>query len=452
MTTFNKSDGDSDRLYAEQVRLLHNPFRTSVMATVAASVLLVAIQWNVIDHDILIEWFLLMLCLTLIRFILAEYYNHQPEEELDARLWGRIFNFGVAVSGAVWGWSSVLLFPAENLSHQIIVAFVIVGMCCGAVTTLSVMRSAVFTFIGLALTPIFMIFLLEDSREAFIISLMLLLSLIFFIKGSNNIYLNTVQNICLRLESNERERSLAIAIDRADHSNQAKSEFLSSMSHELRTPMNAILGFGQLLEIDKDRLEPEQQMYVDEILTAGGHLLSLINDVLDLSKIESGNLSVSIEKVIVDDVLKESLSLVRAIAQDRNIAIIDQLSGSGYSVNADFSRLKQVVINLLSNAVKYNRADGSITISGEIIANKHLRISVTDTGQGLTEQEISKLFKPFVRLQKEDNVEGTGIGLVISKNLTHLMGGSLGVKSTPNVGSTFWIELSLSKQPPASIQ
>lgn len=452
MTIFNKPDGDSDKLYAEQVSLVHKPFRTSVLATVAASVLLVAMQWSVIDHDILIEWFLLMSCITVIRFILAEYYNHKPVEELDARLWGRIFTIGVAASSAVWGWSSVLLFPAENLSHQIIVAFVIVGMCCGAVTTLSVMRSAVFTFIGLALTPIFMMFLLEDSQEAFIISLMLLLSLIFFIKGSNNIYLNTVQNICLRLESNERERTLAIAIDRADKSNQAKSEFLSSMSHELRTPLNAILGFGQLLEIDKDRLEHEQQMYVDEILTAGSHLLSLINDVLDLSKIESGNLNVSIEKVVIDDVLKESLSLVRAIAQDRNITIIDKLSGSGYNVNADFSRLKQVVINLLSNAVKYNRADGSITISGELIANKHLRISVTDTGQGLTQQEISKLFKPFVRLQKEDNVEGTGIGLVISKNLTHLMGGSLGVKSTPNVGSTFWIELSLSKQPPASMQ
>ncbi|MCK4704320.1 MAG: HAMP domain-containing histidine kinase [Gammaproteobacteria bacterium] len=226
-----------------------------------------------------------------------------------------------------------------------------------------------------------------------------------------------------------------------EKASQAKSEFLSSMSHELRTPMNAILGFGQLLELDADNLSEIQRDNVKEILDAGHHLLTLINEVLDLSKIESGKLEVSMEEVQLDELLHNCISLIATQAEARQLEIIDHISCKGYTVKADYTRLKQVLVNLLSNAVKYNREQGSITLYCDVTNDQRLCIRVTDTGNGLTSKEISKLFTSFERLSAENNVEGTGIGLVITKHLVKLMGGSIGVESVPGKGATFWVEL-----------
>ena len=237
----------------------------------------------------------------------------------------------------------------------------------------------------------------------------------------------------------ERTAALEQARQTAERASRAKSEFLSSMSHELRTPMNAILGFGQLLQLDD--LSPEHQDYVKEIMKAGEHLLQLINEVLDLAKIEAGRVELSLEPVLLGDVVEECLTLVQPLAARRDISLMVSLA-PGASVRADRVRFKQSLLNLISNATKYNREGGQVRLSTSAPDRSHLRVSVTDTGPGLDAEKIGGLFQPFRRLGAEgSNVEGTGIGLTITRRLVEMMGGTVGVESTPGVGSTFWIDM-----------
>jgi PAS domain S-box-containing protein len=236
------------------------------------------------------------------------------------------------------------------------------------------------------------------------------------------------------------QKNLIRAKQRADLANRAKSEFLSSMSHELRTPLNAILGFGQLLEIDAD-LNDEQQDNTQEILKASRHLLTLINEVLDLAKIEAGKLDLSPESIPVDELLEETLTLVRHMAQARGISLRTE-GTDGLRVMADWTRLKQAVLNLISNAIKYNRAQGEVLISATQHGESWVDIRVSDTGPGIEPSRITELFQPFNRLGAElSHIEGTGIGLALTQRLAELMGGSVGVESQVNQGSTFWLRL-----------
>lgn len=241
----------------------------------------------------------------------------------------------------------------------------------------------------------------------------------------------------------ERTSDMKAARDEAERANLAKSDFLSRMSHELRTPMNAILGFAQLLDLGGEALTDIQSLNVKEILDAGNHLLTLINEVLDLSIIESGKMEILIEEVPVNKLMQQCIAIIGSQAEARQLKIIDHVSSTGHRVQADVTRFKQVLLNLLSNAVKYNRDNGNITLTCKIIDRKRLRICIADTGEGLTEDNIANLFTSFERLNTTSNVEGVGIGLVITKHLIELMGGHIGVESTVGEGSVFWVELTL---------
>ena len=244
------------------------------------------------------------------------------------------------------------------------------------------------------------------------------------------------------------EENLHEAMAAAESANRAKTDFLSSMSHELRTPLNAILGFAQLLDSGSPAPTPTQKRSLEQILKAGWYLLELINEVLNLTMIESGKVTLSREPVSLAEVMLECRAMIEPQAQQRGITMTFPAFEVPYFVSADRTRVKQVLINLLFNAIKYNRPAGSVAVECALTAPGLMRVSVRDTGGGLTPRQVEQLFQPFNRLGKETGTEeGTGIGLVVAKRLVEFMGGTIGADSTVGVGSHFWIDLSLTAAP-----
>jgi two-component system sensor histidine kinase/response regulator len=248
-------------------------------------------------------------------------------------------------------------------------------------------------------------------------------------------------------ELTRANRELHLARAEADRANRAKTEFLHRVSHQLRTPLNAILGFTQLLHTMD--LPADDQHFVRLIVSAGQHLLELIRDLLDLGRVEEGQLALTLEPVPTRDVLQETAELIQPLAADRGITVQVELATPSPYVLADRQRLKQVLINLTSNAIKYNQKAGHVTLDCRNGRPGRARLEVTDTGPGILPEHLGRLFAPYDRVgaEKTHDVEGAGLGLALSKGLVTAMGGDIGVHSQVGTGSTFWVELPLTEDP-----
>jgi signal transduction histidine kinase/AmiR/NasT family two-component response regulator len=281
---------------------------------------------------------------------------------------------------------------------------------------------------------------LRDAQDAIIGYLLI---------GTDNTARQLVEEERARLDQalQDKNAELESAKVVAEKANLAKSDFLSSMSHELRTPLSAILGFAQLMDSDSPQPTSSQKRSIDQILQAGWYLLELINEILDLALIESGKLSLSLEPISLTEVIRECQAMIEPQAQKRDIRMVFPQFKIPHFVKAERTRVKQVLINLLSNAIKYNKVGGAVVVDFTISTEDRIRISVKDTGDGLTPEKLTQLFQPFNRLGQEAGIEeGTGIGLVVSKRLVELMKGVIGVESTVGEGSVFWIELKLTTE------
>ncbi|MTW11255.1 response regulator [Pseudoduganella eburnea] len=251
------------------------------------------------------------------------------------------------------------------------------------------------------------------------------------------------QNVMELAEANHRLEQARLA---AEHANAEKSRFLSNMSHELRTPLNGILGFAQILAADKlPATQLEKQRFARNIVQSGQHLLKLVNEILDLARIEAGKVPLAMEAVDLPTVLQECRMMVTPLAAKRDISL-----GFGMvpqkSLRADRTRLVQVLINLLSNAIKYNHEQGRVAVDCSAANGSHIRISVSDTGPGLDPDQMQHIFQPFHRLGRDEEEEGSGLGLALTRRVVEAMQGAIGVESEPGAGSTFWVELPLAPE------
>lgn len=420
--------------------LLYKSLPSSVIANIIIASVVFFVLSRLIDISILTLWFCVVLSINIGRYILYKSYIRNKKAIKDTSFWDKYFFFFLVLSALSWSAVSVWLLPDSNSIYHYFPVIILIGISAGAVSALSFSIKNIVSYLILLLLPLFIV---EISIGTFISNsvagLIFLLVVLSFVsaKRINN---TVVENITLHYESKKYTDNLIESRNEAIAANSAKTNFISMISHELRTPLNAILGFSQLLKMsDEPELNKEQDEQVNGIVDSGKHLLSLIEELLDLAKIEAHKLNVSIEEVSLTYILAESISLLAPVAATFNIKVNNVDNKNLNLVKGDAKRLKQIFINLISNAIKYNNEKGMVTIKVVAALNNMIRVSVSDTGRGLTQQQQNDLFTPFQRF--DNKREGIGLGLFITHNLIKLMHGEIGVESKIDKGSTFWIEL-----------
>ncbi len=437
---FEPDPAMESRIQLEEIRMLYGSMMFSMLATFIVSLIMyLVLLGHASSTEYLSLWFAVMVASILLRSWDSYRFINTTADDQSRKSWGTRFLAGSTFAGFWWGMLSWLGYSVEN-EYQTLIVVCIVGVAGGSLATLSYRWHTIVFFLMPALLLLELRLVFESNDFFLVVSCLLAVFILFTLSTSRRAYKNSNQNIRLRIEADFRKNALTAAKNEAEHANKAKSIFLSNMSHELRTPLNAIIGYTQLLQHDES-LKQKQRDNIREITVAGELLLELVNQILDLSSIEEGNLKVSIEPVALKSILQECTSLIQPLADKNRIRLDCNIDSNDY-VMADHTRLKQIILNLLSNAIKYNHTPGMVEVRCSHVADGRVRIEVKDSGYGIPADKLNSLFEPFNRLEvNTKKIEGTGIGLAISRKLAEMMKGSLDLQSEIGHGSTFWVEL-----------
>jgi signal transduction histidine kinase/DNA-binding NarL/FixJ family response regulator/HPt (histidine-containing phosphotransfer) domain-containing protein len=438
------SEGITSRVTQKQVDLVYRNQPFALFATFLVAILVLSFLYSSDIIYNLAVCFLLFTLVTLFRsYFNWSYIKANKNNTVDVDRTRKLYLLGIVFSGMVWGATTLLLFPVTDLNGQILLLIVVMGVAAAAHTTMGFLRTSIISFIILLTLPLLYAVYHSDLPGATAILVAIVVHSLFMLRSSLLFYDSTFNMLRLNEIAIQREHKLMLQTAKAKSANEEKSKFLSRMSHELRTPLNAILGMNELLLRDKkEPLTEKQRDRSQKVVEAGKHLLSIVDDVLDLSRIEAGNVDIDMRLTHCQAVIRGSIKLVEGKAAQRNITISNNTERPDVFVMADGKRLKQIIVNLLDNAVKYNKQGGQVSIILDADDNDVVRLSIIDTGYGIDESSTDKLFKPFSRLGADGlGIDGTGIGLSLSKQFIELMHGRIGVECRLGKGCCFWIEL-----------
>ncbi|MDH5592293.1 MAG: ATP-binding protein [Gammaproteobacteria bacterium] len=428
-----------DYVKVERIRFLYRGAMTAVNVNIGILILTLWLLWGQVEHDNLLIWAAAILVVTAFRAVSAYNFKHKSADIDDIKTWYWLFLCLSTTAGFTWGISIWIFSPYENIVTPVLLVFVLGGLTAGAAAVLGAVLTVYFSYVLAIMLPAAIWFFLQPIQNYFIMAIMLFVY-IFTMMIAGYLYRKIL------IHSITLSKDLIEEKNRAEVANRAKTEFLSSMSHEFRTPLNAIIGFAQLLEMDAESpLNKHQRESVDFIENSGKHLLSLVDEVIDLAKIEAGKINITLQNVLLSSIVEECLPIVQTLAFKQQIKInIDDQAIKQYVLRADHIKLKQVIINLLNNAIKYNYQGGSVGVSCRKIKENYLRIEISDSGKGIPEEKKKLLFLPFERLGYEkSNIQGTGLGLILTKRIIDAMDGRVGYASKQGNGSLFWVELPL---------
>jgi len=423
---------------------------TWVASFINAVILAVVLSYE-ISHDAIAQWFIAFISIFAVRLFIHLQYRAQLKQKnkIDTRVWVSLFSFSSLVGGLTWGLAPILMFPHNSPLHQAFLIFVLVGMASAGAVTLSPMRNAYFSFVLAVIVPIFAVLAVNATEMAHyamaFMSFLFGAIILYTCKQSNA---KVKQIFELTAEKEFFLKQADEALKQADEANRAKSQFLANISHEIRTPLNAVIGISQL--VAQTKLNAKQSEYMGLIERSAGTLLSLINDILDISKIESHRLEIEVIPVNLKEIVSDICEVFKPVAEQKGLELLWDMPEEISEIKTDPVRIQQIFNNILSNAIKFTDT-GSVHISIDILkeTRKHLNlmIKITDTGIGIPKDLQSKIFRPFSQANSSTTRKygGTGLGLSICKELIERLQGTISLISKPNKGSTFIIKVPFEK-------
>lgn len=436
------------RVYAKQVRTLYGSFMLGIAGTFIGALLLMAIQWDVVEHTNVLMWFTLFTIFHLTRGVFIYWFNKVQPDDDGCAVWGKGFVYSSIAAGLIWSLGIFVTFVQGDLAHQLTVAIITVGLGAGAISAISILRFSFIAFVFPIMFTLVVLFLQEKTAVTNVLSIILFLTMLFIMRGANNIYLSNKTNFQLLMEAEDREKQLITAKELAEIANKTQAEFLDNMSHELRTPLHGILAFTEM-GISKAKEFPEEKFlkYFSKISESGERLKILLDDLLDLRKIEEGKMELKLANNDMQKIIKRCIDEQEAIIASHKLTITFNTDLVLPFINCDKDRIGQVIMNLLTNAIKFSPQDGQITFTSKIDenTNKHgkaLYISISDQGPGISRDEYESIFNKFVQVKKQvSNTGGTGLGLAICKEIINLHRGSIWCENNDGSGVTFTFAL-----------